>query len=231
VSSSEAPIQETAREEAASERALLLTRMPRVNLGVSGAIDQELEVTLDGAVVPIEQLGQPRSINPGRHVYAVQRGSVHRQVSFDMREGEHRELWLALEPEPRVSVPEARATGRAEREADETYRTLRTAGWITLGASGVSLMTGSIAYFVGKSHYTSLERRALCVNNDCPASEVDAYNHWRTVHLAGLLSGGLLGAAGLTLIIAGGADSNESEPRSSVSLRLEPGSFTLGGRF
>lgn len=234
VSPSDSAVQRTAQDEAASERTELLLRIPSVVLDLDSGVADQVTFTLDGVLVQRGDIGQRRPIDPGRHVYAGQRGSVREEVIFKISEGEHKQISLVFQPETFAARSAPAAVGAAASEdwqIDQTNTTLRTAGWVALGAGGVSLLTGSIAYIAGRRQYSDLERRALCVNADCPQSEVDAYNTWRAVHVGGLVTGGVLAAAGLGVILATRSADDGSEPRASVSLRIEPTRWVVGGQF
>jgi hypothetical protein len=94
----ESPKAQAARAEASAMANKLASRIPRVTLRVNGAIDAA-SITIDGVTIPHEALSVARVVNPGRHVALGIVNGHTTQQTFDLREGEAREIVLDL-PQP-----------------------------------------------------------------------------------------------------------------------------------
>jgi hypothetical protein len=98
---SESPKAQAARAEAAMMAAKLASRAPKVTLRVTGPVDTA-SITIDGVPIPREALSVARVVNPGRHVALAMVSGRATQQTFELREGESREVTLEL---PRESSP------------------------------------------------------------------------------------------------------------------------------
>lgn len=124
----------------------------------------------------------------------------------------------------RVAEPPVRELPRAESSP------WRTVGWVSLSAGGAALAFGSMAGLMLGNRHDNMEPD--CPQGTCdPATitkdQVDEHNQLRTVTSVGLVTGGLLGAVGLTLILA--TPTRESKPE--VALRITPSGPVLAGAF
>jgi hypothetical protein len=230
VAPSDPAVQQIAKLDAASELEALLPKIPSLEIELSGAIPAEVEIEIDGVRLRQIDLGQVRWVNPGRHEVVGAWGSEKSEVVLNMREGAHEQVWLRFSAPGLGSTTGAAVLGAAEHE-DQTRATLRTVGWAALSAGGAGLTTGVVAYLVGDGLHDDFRRRDSCANGACSQAEVDAYNTWRTLHLAGVISGGLLGAAGVSLLIATSGNAAPAESQKDLSVRLAPGSLTVQGTF
>lgn len=234
VAPSDPPLQQSAREEAARERAELQRIIPSVSIGLRGATAGDVVVVLNGVRLEPSELGKIRRLNPGQHTLTGLHHSARSDVIFELQEGEHERVWLNIEPglaQPIAPLPAARAAAPREALADETRDILRTSGWVALTGSGVCLLGGSLAYVMGRRKYSELERRDLCVTGGCSPADVEAYDTWRSSSAAGFIAGGVLGAVGLGLVIATQAPASGKQRPVTLSLRFEPRAAVLGGRF
>ena len=91
----ESPKAQAARAEAGAMAARLASRIPKVTLRVSGPVESA-SITIDGVAIPHEALSVARVLNPGRHVVLAIVAGQTRQQTFDVREGESREVTLDL---------------------------------------------------------------------------------------------------------------------------------------
>ncbi len=208
-----------AQEDGGVELATLGARVPSLRIDVRGAPLPKLVVTMDGAVVPAALLGLPRPVDPGAHrLSATATGLASEPVTVDVREGakEQIELVLAAAAEAAILAPPSIAGAgdssppkrdSAPAPADE-HRTMRTAGYVTLGVGGVALCAAGI--FALESHTKRLQGDDLCPGGRCPASsaaELDdldakAASFGKLAVLSGAL--GVAGVAtGVTLLVLG----------------------------
>lgn len=237
VSAADSEVQRRAQEEAKGERDALLLEMPSVLIQLIGARPSEVEISIDGVSMDRAAIESKRWVNPGRHVVRGVRGAETLELAFEARAREHDEIPLRFAEGPSAPEPTTGPRLAAQSDAapkgvlhDSLRDTLRDVGWISVGASGVSLLTGSLAYFMGRRHYTTLERQNWCANDACDSNDVDAYNTWRAVNLTGLIGGAAFGVAGVGLLIAT-SDADDAEQVTTVTLRLNASTLTLGGHF
>lgn len=86
---------QAARAEASAMAARLVSRIPKVTLRVNGPIEAA-SITIDGVAIPREALTVARVVNPGRHVALAIVAGHTTQQTFELREGETREVTLDL---------------------------------------------------------------------------------------------------------------------------------------
>lgn len=226
VRSDEPPVQGEARVTAELEHAELAARIPTLAIVLLGAEAREVVVTLDGAVLPARGLAEPRRMNPGRHALVGTRAGERSEVTLTLLEGQHEQATLRFLPRP----PEAPAVVGAEPAAHGTSA-WRTAGWIGVGTGAGALVGAALTYVIARNRYRDLEQDGVCVDDRCrPGRDLDAYYDVRRLHVASLVTSGVLGAAGVTVLLL------HPEPRDeratlTLRLRLDASSAVLGARF
>lgn len=200
-----------AREEAAAERKELLPRIPAVRITVEGADASEVFVTLDGVLVQTALLGVKRPVNPGKRRVKGLRGEKVVEASFDLAEGEFREVKLvfpqapaqpAAQPAPSAPSAAASSGAAAPITVDGGGLNQRTLGFVALGVGGAALVTGSVFGVLALSQQSDLESK--CPRHECEPpfhSDVDDYELKKTIAGAGLVAGVVLGATGAVLLL------------------------------
>ncbi|HWO11307.1 MAG TPA: hypothetical protein VNN80_17560, partial [Polyangiaceae bacterium] len=233
-----AAVQQTAQKDSEREVSELLPRIPSVTLQLVGAAAGEVELTMDGQALDATVLDEPLLLNPGEHRAEARRGEQRSAASVSLVAGQHENIVLAFRVAPRPAeaapfvAPMAPGPLQGERagvdaNADARHA-WRTVGWVSLGLGAAGIATGVAAYFIGDARYDKLQEDPSCSKNSCgPSAEddVEGYDPIRTVHLVGLIAGGVLTATGITLLLVTG------EPEMDVALRLGPGSATLATTF
>lgn len=91
----ESPKAQAARSEASAMATKLASRIPKVALHVNGPVESA-SITIDGVAIPREALSVARVLNPGRHVALAIVAGHTAQQTFELREGETREVTLDL---------------------------------------------------------------------------------------------------------------------------------------
>lgn len=229
ISPTDPPVQQSAKDDAARELLELMPRIPHLTLRLRGARVDEVEVELDGVALTNPELGRAQPVNPGRHIVVGTRGTEKSQMILSIDEAGDEEVWLRFAPSTRPVAADARAD--ASHAADGARHAWRTGGWIALTAGGAGLAAGSVAYFLARDKYATFERRNLCVDGGCSPAELDAYETWRNVSIAGLVSGGILTATGIALVILTESPSGHGEPQQGLTLQLGPTAALLRGSF
>ncbi len=220
------PVQQAAKLDAARELRELLGRIPRLTLQLRGATVDEVEVELDGVVLSDPEFGHSRLVNPGPHTVIGIRGTEKSQVALSIGEAGDEEVWLRFAPT---------APGHAEHDDrwgdDGTRDAWRTGAWIALTGGGAGLLTGSVAYLLAQSKYSSFERRNLCVDRECSPAEVSAYDTWRTLSTVGLITGGVLTATGVAIVIATRTPAGGEARQQGLTLQVGASGAALRGDF
>ena len=235
--------QREAQADARKELRELQPRIPQLSLRVEGANAADVEVTVDGVVVPSTLLNKlPRPTNPGE---AVVQGTLGDQVVTEqvtLAEGASQTVVLSFGPghsrgagaSPRTTSTPAADTGVEGKQGS----TQRIAGIASLAAGGVGLVLGSATGLVAMGKKRDLEDDG-CSDTHCrpdQQSDVDSYNSMRHLSTAGFIIGGLGAAAGVTLLLtAPKSETARSGAEQTAAGRLVvwvgPGSAGLAGRF
>jgi hypothetical protein len=153
-------IQQQARQDAGNERAALARRIPSVVVRVEGAPTGEVAVTIDDAALVGSALGENHLVNPGRHQVEGIRGATRARAEISVAEGEQKEVVLRFVPGPAgasaSAVPEAAVDVRpgAVSGGDGT---MRTVGWVALGAGGAGIVAGAVAALIVRSKKNHLD--------------------------------------------------------------------------
>lgn len=211
----DAAVQRQARADAETERQALLGRIPSLTIALSGAPADATQVTIDGEAWPSALWGEPRPTNPGEHELRAQHGEDVVTVKVTLAEGEKRSETLSFRapsapPAPVVALPPPLPM------KGESSNPQRTLGFVAVGVGGAGLVVGAVTGFIIASRHSDLEGSCNSQNQCDPGrqSDVDSYNSLRPVSTVALIAGGVVAAAGVTLVLT----APRSEPRTELSL-------------
>lgn len=219
-------VQRQAKADAESERQALLPRIPTLSIALSGAPADATAVTIDGEAWPSALWGEPRPTNPGKHQLRAQHGDRVVTLEVDLAEGTKRSETLAFAaPQAAVSAPiVSPPPAHTEKKASSTQRTL---GYVGVGVGGAALVAGVVTGILVASRHSDLEASCNAQHQCDPArqSDIDGYNSLRPVSTVSFVAGGVLAAAGITLLL--------TAPRSAehTELSLSGSGLRVGGRF
>ncbi len=187
-------VQHAAWRTAELELAELEPRIPRLRVRVVDAGGGPVRVTVDGAAIDGANLGAPRRVDPGPHEVVGHCGAERSAVSLSLEEGQERDAVLRFSG--------CAALAASPLDAPAPTDPWRVPAWVAIGVGGASLAASGVAYFLAKHEYDALEAEGSCVDERCrPDADLDAYNTFRTLHLATLVTGVILGAAGVTILV------------------------------
>jgi hypothetical protein len=238
-------VQMQAQHDATKERAELLPRIPRLTVTLEGDDLGDVEVTVDGQVVPKALLGTSQLTDPGHPKVAAKRGDEQVSAEVELAEGEHKQTTMRFLPREKsidqVGMPtvETKTQGPSKSESagtapmsssGQTHQTQRVLGWVGIGLGGVGLAFGAATGGLALSKRSSLRDGGGCSGNSCFASqqqEVDSYNLMRTLSTVGFIAGGVFAATGATLLLT----TPKAEHGAATALVLAPNSASLVGRF
>jgi len=93
------------RKAAADVLPSLEARIPMIRLHSTGLRAADV-VEIDGEEVPVDHIGEPRLLDPGRHTIVVKRTGIERaRVAFSLAEGESHDMSLPASLEPTAPTP------------------------------------------------------------------------------------------------------------------------------
>ncbi len=233
-----------AREAATALDAELEGRVPSLKIVVTGAPQgTSARVTVDGAAVPAELLGQPRKLNPGHHAIVARAGAAEATQEIDVAERESKDVTVEL-PGPPAPAPAAGETPETPPQNDERPRSgspLRNAMiWGGFGVAGAGLLLGSITGLVSLSQTSSIKSSGQCLGDNCGPAEfgdISTAQTMATISTVSFIAGGagaLVGLGGL-LLSSGASPPASDAPAAANAARIQPwvsvGSVGVAGRF
>lgn len=225
----EAAVQQNAQKDARREGEALKARVPRLVIEVTGASADEVTLTIDGQTVASSVIGQPRLINPGAHQVEATLGTRHAAGQATCVERQQCAVSLDLTPEVKpTSAASTALSAPSPADADRPRTWQPTLGWVVMGAGVVGLAVGGVAGLKAMSERQKLDDSHQCVDDRCPPSlkdTVDSLSTFRTVSTIGFVAGGVLAAAGLTLVLTAPKQSTQA------ALYVGPGAAGLRGSF
>ena len=163
-------------------------------------------------------LGEPRLVNPGLHKVEGTHGKIKKEANVMIGEGQKAPAVLDFRPSPAES---------AKAEEEEGGSTQSTLGVVALAAGGAGIVVGAITGGMALSKKNTIDSSPACENDRCSdQSLVDSYSTLRTVSMVGFIAGGVLAAAGVTLLLTSG-----SSEKPQAGLLIGPGTVSLRGTF
>ncbi len=245
VADGDVEVQKKAEADAAKELSALYPRVPTVVIQVEGASANSVAVTVDGAPLAADLLGEARPIDPGAHQVVGTRGTERVEVALEIAEGEQKSAVVhfpsaaasavapaapvpAVAPEqPSAAAPVSANPAPVEASPGSGRRTL---AWVSIGVGAAGLVFGGVTGAIAMSDRSSLRSSGVCFGTDCgtrESSKVDSYNSMRTLSSVGFIAGGVLAGAGVVLLLT----APKSHPESSAALFLAPASAGIRGTF
>jgi len=212
----------SAREDAAKLEKELPKRIASIKLNVKGG--SETVVTIDGVVVPADELGATKKVNPGKHV-VVLRTAPDAKQEIDLGEGEAREV--SLRPETKTKL----VTDPSLVAPTRSTNVLAIAGF---SAAGVSLLVGSVTGMVAFQKTSALQQ-ACYADGRCPSGQEDNIHSARTMGTISTISfvaSGAFAIVGIVGLVRGTASTPASPTTSgSITPWISVGSIGLSGAF
>jgi hypothetical protein len=177
-------------------------RVPKLVLVPAPGFPADASVTLDGTEVRPASFQIALPVDPGRHEIVV-RSPAHANRAVVVRLAEAQRLEETLrEGAPLSDKPSGETTAKDERTKPSSG--WRTAGWITLGASGVFLLGGTVLGGFAYDRNATVEDR--CRGRYCDTIGLDAANEGRTFATAstiGFVGAGVFAVAGAAILLFG----------------------------
>jgi hypothetical protein len=191
----------------------------------SGAAVVDATVVIDDAPTPVATRldGRAIDVDPGEHRFTFTTpGGDRVVVTSVVVEAEHAQKVVGtIGAMPGVTG----GAGGDEAHAAATSSPLRTFGFVVGGLGVASLVTGAVFGIVAMaSKGSSCDATGQC----SPAGTVSKLTTEANVSTATLVAGGVLAAAGLTMVILGSPQRSKS---ASAWIVPSPGGVTLQGAF
>jgi hypothetical protein len=205
--------------EAKQEVKTLEPRLAWVTVNVVGARPEQVEVTLNGSVIPSAALGAQRPADPGvLRVEAKAEGYHTAEATAQLSEGQHAapiELRMLELPKPPPMVELAHEEPVMTADGGEPgFISQSLLGYVTLGLGGAGLVAGTVTGIIAMNRRQELED-IPCVATDgdlCYAvndpdtmsaavaakEDLDTYSTASTISF---IAGGALTATGLILLL------------------------------
>jgi hypothetical protein len=224
--------------DAKTESAALEARLAWVTVSVRGAEPGDTTVYVNDQPLPTAALGIERPVNPGLiRARAEAPGYRMAEAEVQLKEGERGpmlELTLIELPKADPQPALAAATVMQSDGGGDDGSTLKTLGYVGLGVGGAAIAVGAVAGIIAYNRHAELvdcaddpsncdggRERALDLEND--------YHKFATIADIGVISGGVLAAAGLVFILA--APDEKPPTEASITPYIGPGSIGAVGTF
>jgi hypothetical protein len=240
--------QKKAQQDASEALGRLDARIPALTVTVQSASPENVSVTLDGAPLAAESLGQPQPINPGAHelVGRCREEPSEPAVAVTLVEGQKQafDLSVACQPlapvEPQPPPPKPAAPPpppprtAPEPRGNSLKSTAGTAGWIGLGVGGAAVTLWAVTGLVALNKKGGLRDDGCTEQLDCDArlrSRVDSYNRLRDVSAVGFWVGVPLLAAGAGALWWSKTPDEPAPDRAGMTAWVGLGQAGVRGRF
>jgi hypothetical protein len=215
--------------DAKQEAKSLEPRLAWVAVNVVGVRPEQVEVTLNGSVIPSAALGAQRPADPGvLRVQARADGFRPAEAVVELTEGQHLspiELRMTELPKPSPIVEVRREQPVMTADGGEPSWISQSAlGYIALGLGGAGLAVGTVTGIIAINRRKELEDIPCVreVGNVCYASNDQAtvnrafaarddLGTFSTAATIGFIAGGTLAAAGIILLGTAPDDEPQSE--------------------
>ncbi|WP_437967823.1 tetratricopeptide repeat protein [Sorangium sp. So ce260] len=177
----------------------LRPRIPKLAVGVRGAPEREVQISIDGKPMPPALVGVSRPVDPGKHL--VEGAWAGRVVRQEVTLQERQETAVAIEFP--VVRPPAVVPPPAGPAQDSTQRVF---GWSALGTGAAALVVGGITFGVTSALRSDLidlgcSEKVVCPDTRETRDKLSSYNSTRLIPAPAFIVGGVLAAGGAALLL------------------------------
>ncbi|HEX6765072.1 MAG TPA: hypothetical protein VF103_06330 [Polyangiaceae bacterium] len=232
-SSGDVKVQKQALVDAEKELAELEPTIPAVVVELQGAAPADVTLSLDGAPVPSELVGEKRRTDPGNHRIEAARGAERRAEEFTVREGEVKAVTLKFVGEAKPPAAGAAEESSASTADSSPGSALPIVGLVTAGAGVVALGVGTYFGLHAKSLNDQSNADGHCTNG-CDPTGTKLRNDAGSaadISTALFIGGGALVATGLTLYFVGGSSKSSTTAGVSPLVVRSGAGVSLAGAF
>jgi hypothetical protein len=235
-----------ARQAAAALNDDLESRIPSVIVHLKDVPDgATATVTIDEAPVPLEVIGQPRKLDPGRHNIVAKAGMAEGRQEVDLAERDAKDVTVEL-LSPEGATPATTEAAGGSQPTEEPPAERSTASkvmiWGGFGVAGAGLVVGSITGMLTLSKTNSI--KSNCNGNNCPSSQygdMDSAGSLGTISTVSFVAAGAGLAVGIVGLLIGPstpaptptapAQPAENEKNARIEPWIGVGAVGLRGRF
>lgn len=217
-----------ARAEAAKLAAEVAPKIPSIALKINGVPPgAQPIVTVDGAPIPAAAIGEPRKVNPGKHVVAARIGDGEvTTIEVEVKEGETKPAEMEVKPPRPNALPFPETNSTVPLTAPPPSGASNGGGpsplvWVGFGVAGIGLVAGSVTGVLALSKSSSVKN--ACVQKDCPPSaqsDIDASKSMGTISTVSFVVGGIGAAVGVAALLIGQGKSEA--PKSASAPHVSP---------
>jgi hypothetical protein len=207
-------------EAARQEGEALRVRIPTLTLEVRGATaaDPNLTVTLNGRLLPTDQLGRPQNLNPGTYRVVGTVGANRRaQGEVTLVPGQNRRVELNLAPvTEEVTASTSNVLAAPAVEGDSmSRRDVPALAYVAGGVGIAGITAGVVTGLMANSKYNDAERECgqehRCAPGTPGPDAVDAFRTWRMVSSVSYGVGAVGIAAGVVLWLTASSDAQAGQ--------------------
>lgn len=233
-------VQAKAQLDAQAELEATQQQTPSLVVRLQGAEASSVRISVDGAPLASQLVGEGSPLNPGRHHVEGTQGDQHVSAEVTLARGEQRQVTLDFRAgsatqtstsESAAGEPAARSESSRVDAGVGPNKSRRLAGWVALGGGVIGVAVGGVAGVLALSQRGALDKNPACADDhSCPhalAGNVSTLNTLRTVSTVSFIAGGALAATGIVLIVT----APKSPAQGQTALWLSPTSVGLTRRF
>lgn len=230
-----------ARDAASAMNDDLESRIPSLTVTVKNVPDgATAAVTIDGASVPSEALGEPRKLNPGHHVIVAKAGGADGKQEVDLAEKDRKQVAIELPAAPAAAAAGTDApagTTDTPAGADQAESTGKSGFSKVLvfggfGVAGAGVIAGTITGILSMSKTNSIKSSPLCVGNPLvcgpgESSDLNSAKSMATISTVSFIAAGAGAVLGVVGLLTGNSSSAastapEKAPTEESTSRIEP---------
>lgn len=176
----------------------LKPRIPKLAVGVRGAPEREVQISIDGKPMPPALVGVSRPVDPGKHL--VEGAWAGRVVRQEITLQERQETAVALE------FPAVRRPVVPSPVSPAQPSTQRVLGWSAVGTGAAALVVGGITFGVTSALRSDLidlgcTEKVVCPDTPKTRDRLSSYNSTRLIPAPAFIVGGALAAGGAALLL------------------------------
>lgn len=228
--------------EAQEEVKSVEPRLAWVTINVVGANPNQVEVSLNGSLIPSAALGAQRPADPGTlRVQAKAAGYRTAEAELQLAEGQHvpaielRMVALPKEAQVAIAAPGGRPVMTADG-GEPPFISQETLGYIALSVGAIGLGVGSVTGVIAINRRADLaEIECVDVPTGCRVTDPNVtalqakdmekdLNTFATTATVSFIAGGALAATGLLLLVL----APDEDPSDTATLRPYVGLGSIG---
>lgn len=191
----------------------LAKKIPQVTIRIEPDASDDVELEIDGAVVPSSKANSPQRVDPGEHTITAKSGDRSGETSVSVAIGEKKNVTLTL------------SGGSAKKPSSSSG--LRTGGFVAGGVGVLGLVAFGVTAGLIQGHRGTIEEECNA-QKQCTPAGLEAVSSGQTltpINTAALIVGAVGLSAGVTLVLLG-APKSSAQPSAAIRATGTPGGFS-----